>query len=1280
MNQGRWLWALVLTLALGLLGGAGTAHAQSSVKVLVLKGANDATNIAGVTAIKALGTANDFTVDEAAGVADINTTKLNGYQGLVFLNVPGDVLDSAGEAALQDYVENGNGFLGIGSTATVEPGSSFVNGLIGARPNNNPTTPSSQTVVPGDRVHPSTRDLPLLWNRSDLWYTWTTRPTGTVHTVARYHAPTAAAGDGTAVGGTDHPISWCRDYRGGRSFYTGMGRTEASYTTDADFSKHLLGALEWTAGLVRGDCKATINANYKGTKLVSSGPTATGLATSGESHGLTIAPNGWVMYIGRGDCRTDAERGALLSLPPFGRILDHADTNVGIGCGSVHIFDPSQYTGVENSGVTRAGTLAVYGDGGQGGEKTNDADHKMEYGLLGITAAPDFGTTGHIYLQYFPTFNPASSPPGLGVDRRISKMSRPRISRFTIDRQTKKLSLSSEVVIFEYDAQIYSCCHVGGGMGFDSKGNLYVTTGDTNSSQGTNGYSGNNPVAKCPTGDNTVPSRLNCGTAGYSYQDARRTAGNTNDYNGKMLRFAPIASIPDGAKPAVGPGTTYTVPGADAPNGPNLFKGDEGNGNQAKPEIFAMGLRNPSRLSIDPKTDVPYTAWVGPDAGTPSRADGPSTYENAAQISRAANYGWPYCMGSKQAYRDRLPDGTLRTTNAAGYVPGGPATGGTDGWYDCDNLRNDSPNNTGLTELPHITGTGADAGKVRGNNLWYSRGNPNNSNGCPDFPRLRGATNAPDYGATNPTQGCPYARNDGMTIMNGPVYRYDSGADNSRRWPQYWDGRWFLHNNGGPSIKHGLLLNPDTDQDGGLPVYADSLRDTLSWGGAYMDSKFGPDGALYVQTYDGFFRAGAAIGIYRYDYVGGAPTPGSNPRAFPIGSLKVRFSSAGSGGVSWAWDFGDGATSTEANPTHTYAEAKRYPATLTVTYADGAKDTKAVDVDPLTSADDTPPVTTYTLAPPTPGAGGTYTRPVTVTLSATDPAGGSGVDTTEYRVNGGDWVDYERPIRREQPGMYLIEFRSTDRTGNPEDIKSVAFTIAVAANCPTNFNDEFDGPDLDPKWTILRGDAAARTFLNGALQMKVRNGDMIATQSTAKNVLLQDAPSGSWQIQTKLDVATLTNEGEQAGFILWQRENPNTFAKITYISKGTFAQYEWVATRNGAAQISAGPQISTPDGDVWLRVSSNGSGTYIAEGSTNGEDWQQIAGEITDLGDPETLKFGIKVSDNADTDELRGLRLVPRGLLGPRAAAHHRHDHGPGGRQGQARLVQDLAAVTPDRR
>ena len=88
---------------------------------------------------------------------------------------------------------------------------------------------TEQTVAVGDRVHPSTRGPPAQPNRSDVWYQWQTRPTGTVHTVARYHATNAPAGDGTDVGGTDHPISWCRDIQNGRSFYTGMGRTAGSY-------------------------------------------------------------------------------------------------------------------------------------------------------------------------------------------------------------------------------------------------------------------------------------------------------------------------------------------------------------------------------------------------------------------------------------------------------------------------------------------------------------------------------------------------------------------------------------------------------------------------------------------------------------------------------------------------------------------------------------------------------------------------------------------------------------------------------------------------------------------------------------------------------------------------------------------------------------------------------------------------------------------------------------------------------------------------------------------
>jgi PKD repeat protein len=38
----------------------------------------------------------------------------------------------------------------------------------------------------------------------------------------------------------------------------------------------------------------------------------------------------------------------------------------------------------------------------------------------------------------------------------------------------------------------------------------------------------------------------------------------------------------------------------------------------------------------------------------------------------------------------------------------------------------------------------------------------------------------------------------------------------------------------------------------------------------------------------------------------------------------------------WLWDFGDGTTSTEKNPTHSYAEAGSHSVTLTLTFANGA--------------------------------------------------------------------------------------------------------------------------------------------------------------------------------------------------------------------------------------------------------------------------------------------------------------------------------------------------------
>jgi len=58
--------------------------------------------------------------------------------------------------------------------------------------------------------------------------------------------------------------------------------------------------------------------------------------------------------------------------------------------------------------------------------------------------------------------------------------------------------------------------------------------------------------------------------------------------------------------------------------------------------------------------------------------------------------------------------------------------------------------------------------------------------------------------------------------------------------------------------------------------------------------------------------------------------------------LQVQFTDESTGQITaWAWDLGDGATSTARNPLHTYNDAGNYTVSLTVTGADGATDTEA---------------------------------------------------------------------------------------------------------------------------------------------------------------------------------------------------------------------------------------------------------------------------------------------------------------------------------------------------
>ncbi|MGW4026784.1 lectin, partial [Streptomyces sp. NPDC005009] len=106
------------------------------------------------------------------------------------------------------------------------------------------------TVKVEDRAHDATAHLGRTWQRTDEWYNYRTNPRTTAHVLASLDESSYSGG--TMSG--DHPIAWCKDYAGGRAFYTGGGHTEESYA-DPAFREHLLGGIRWAAGTTKADCR-----------------------------------------------------------------------------------------------------------------------------------------------------------------------------------------------------------------------------------------------------------------------------------------------------------------------------------------------------------------------------------------------------------------------------------------------------------------------------------------------------------------------------------------------------------------------------------------------------------------------------------------------------------------------------------------------------------------------------------------------------------------------------------------------------------------------------------------------------------------------------------------------------------------------------------------------------------------------------------------------------------------------------------------------------------------
>ncbi len=205
----------------------------------------------GQAAIKELGADNGFRVTVSEDAATFNDADLRRYEAVVFLSTTGDVLDPVQQASFERYINRGGGYVGVHAASDTEYDWPWYGALVGAYFNGHPAQQDAVVEIEDSR-NPSTRGLPWRWERFDEWYNFRSYTDGSVHVLARLDETTYDPGP-TAMG-ADHPIAWCQEFDGGRSWYTGMGHTEESYA-DPLFLSHLLGGIEQVAGAARFACR-----------------------------------------------------------------------------------------------------------------------------------------------------------------------------------------------------------------------------------------------------------------------------------------------------------------------------------------------------------------------------------------------------------------------------------------------------------------------------------------------------------------------------------------------------------------------------------------------------------------------------------------------------------------------------------------------------------------------------------------------------------------------------------------------------------------------------------------------------------------------------------------------------------------------------------------------------------------------------------------------------------------------------------------------------------------
>ncbi len=205
----------------------------------------------GIDMIKALGKSNGlWTTDTSDKSSVFNKKNLTKYNAVIWCNTSGNgLLNDKERAAFEAYIQNGGGFVGIhAATDTYRDGSwPFYNELVGAIIRTNPNHTKNNYKGTMKVNVPNHQTVAFLegktWDKKEEYYYWKGNG-GKLYDSNQVVLTVGKTGDNSYD--ESRPISWYKEFMGGRSFYTALGHNEGDYKNDTKFRRHIEEAIKWT--------------------------------------------------------------------------------------------------------------------------------------------------------------------------------------------------------------------------------------------------------------------------------------------------------------------------------------------------------------------------------------------------------------------------------------------------------------------------------------------------------------------------------------------------------------------------------------------------------------------------------------------------------------------------------------------------------------------------------------------------------------------------------------------------------------------------------------------------------------------------------------------------------------------------------------------------------------------------------------------------------------------------------------------------------------------------